>query len=160
MIAEVAAAATRALICIFSTMLNPHFVLEIRRPTVPMFLEKGSETGVHILNLLEVVARTGGAYVDGPIVARFYEREGDQLVLQQPSLCAVRLTRRELEILRLYAHGEQVSEIARRLHKDRRTISTHLDNAGKKLSAKTHAELVRLATEQGLLGTGPDLSAG
>jgi DNA-binding NarL/FixJ family response regulator len=159
-IAEVTVAAPQARICIISAGIEPRFVLETRGPTVLMFLQKGSEASAHVLDLLEIVVHTGSAFVDGPIVERFHERESDRLALQQPSLCAQKLTPRELEILRLHAYGEQVSEIARRFGKDRRTISTHLVNAEKKLGAKTHAELVRLAAEQGLLSSEPDLSVG
>lgn len=150
-ITEVAAAAPQARICVISAGLDPHFVLETRGPTVLMFLQKGSEAGAHILNLLEVVVQTGGAFVDGPVVERFHERDSDRLVLQQRSLCAEKLTPRELELLGLHAHGEQVGEIARQFHIDHRTVSSHLASARRKLGAGTNTELVRLATEQGLL---------
>ncbi len=68
------------------------------------------------------------------------------------SLTGNRLTRREVEILRLIAFGHTSVEIARMLHLSPRTIETHRAHIHKKLALRTRAELVRYALRRGVIG--------
>jgi DNA-binding NarL/FixJ family response regulator len=63
----------------------------------------------------------------------------------------VRLTRRELEVLRLLTHGLSQTEIARRLVVSPKTVGTHTDRLFKKLGAHSRAQAVSLAYEHSLL---------
>jgi DNA-binding NarL/FixJ family response regulator len=63
----------------------------------------------------------------------------------------VKLTRRELEVLRLLTHGLSQTEIARRLVVSPKTVGTHTDHLFKKLGAHTRAQAVSLAYEHSLL---------
>jgi DNA-binding NarL/FixJ family response regulator len=149
-IRELRAAAPLSYICTFTSPLERQLVIDAIGAGARMYLLKGKHSSGDVLGALTFLARTGMIMVDPEIAIRFWE-SGERVVLQRPSPAAMRLTGRELEVLRLYAHDLRVKEIARRFHIDHRTVSAHLASARRKLGAGTNAELVRLATEQGLL---------
>jgi two-component system response regulator NreC len=62
------------------------------------------------------------------------------------------LTERELEILRLIAHGHTNAEIGGQLYLSVRTIESHRAHIQQKTRRSTRAELVRYALDHGLLG--------
>lgn len=62
-----------------------------------------------------------------------------------------KLTVREIEVLRLIAHGFTSVEIARQLHLSPRTVETHRARIHRKLGMATRAELVAYALRRGLL---------
>jgi two-component system response regulator NreC len=61
------------------------------------------------------------------------------------------LTPRELEVLRLIALGHTNAEIATMLYVSVRTVENHRASVMRKLALRTRAELVRYATESGLV---------
>lgn len=61
------------------------------------------------------------------------------------------LTEREVEILRLLAHGETSASIAAHLNISRTTVNNHVQHILKKLNAHTRLEAVRRAERAGLL---------
>ncbi len=61
------------------------------------------------------------------------------------------LSTREFEIARLLATGHSVREIAKKLCLNYKTIANHQSNIRQKLGAQTPAQLIRIATENGLL---------
>ncbi|HVW40571.1 MAG TPA: response regulator transcription factor [Amycolatopsis sp.] len=61
------------------------------------------------------------------------------------------LTARELEVLRAASDGGTVADVARRLHLSDGTVRNHLSAAIGKTGARTRAEAVRLAEENGWL---------
>lgn len=66
------------------------------------------------------------------------------------------LSRRELEVLRLLAHGFTNKQIAERLNVSKKTIDTYRVRVAEKLSLKTRAEMVRYALDRGLLTASND----
>jgi DNA-binding CsgD family transcriptional regulator len=56
------------------------------------------------------------------------------------------LTRRELEVARLAAHGYTAAEIARRLNIGDRTVESHLASAYSKLRIRSRLELIRMGS--------------
>ncbi|WP_230960329.1 response regulator transcription factor [Burkholderia territorii] len=64
------------------------------------------------------------------------------------------LSMREMEVLRLYASGMSISDIATRLNKSRQTISTQKISAMKKLNAKTDVDLLKFAMETSIVADG------
>jgi DNA-binding NarL/FixJ family response regulator len=62
-----------------------------------------------------------------------------------------RLTRRELEVLHLVAHGETDQRIADRLYVSRRTINCHVANILAKLDVPSRTAAVMTAARIGLL---------
>lgn len=64
---------------------------------------------------------------------------------------AVKLTRRELEILSLLAEGLHAAEIAARLFISPKTVSTHVDRILRKLGVRSRAQAVALAYRRDLV---------
>ena len=63
----------------------------------------------------------------------------------------VKLTKRELDVLRLFTHGLSQVEIARRLVVSPKTVGTHTERLFKKLGAHSRAQAVSLAYQHALL---------
>lgn len=63
----------------------------------------------------------------------------------------VKLTERELEVVRFIAQGCTYKEIAEQLTISEKTVATYRERAAEKLGVKTRAELVRWALEHNLL---------
>jgi len=70
-----------------------------------------------------------------------------------------RLSRRELEVLRLVAAGHTTAEIAHSLNISIKTIDTHRSNMYRKLAVRNSVDLVRFASLRGI-GLGPQGLAG
>jgi two-component system, NarL family, captular synthesis response regulator RcsB len=62
-----------------------------------------------------------------------------------------RLSPRELEVVRLFAQGMSVSEIARNLNRSVPTIATQKRSAMRKLRVENHVDLVKSVNEMGLV---------
>jgi len=90
--------------------------------------------------LLQAIARmiTGG------------ERAAPRKPAHAPSTPA-ELTKREAEVLRLYALGNSRKEIAEQLHISVKTVETHKINSMKKLSLRSRAHVVQYAVNNGWL---------
>lgn len=69
------------------------------------------------------------------------------------------LTRRELEVVRLFVSGLTINEIAERLHRSKKTISTQKAKAMEKLGIEREVDLFRYAMENGLTATLAEESA-
>jgi two-component system capsular synthesis response regulator RcsB len=61
------------------------------------------------------------------------------------------LTTSELEVVRMIVEGNSLNEICRRLSRTPSTISTHKNNAMRKLGLNTDAELIKYAYSSGML---------
>jgi PAS domain S-box-containing protein len=70
---------------------------------------------------------------------------------ESPSLTAVPLSRRELEVLRLVAEGHRTKAVAERLHVSPATVRNHVQNILGKLGAHNRLEAVAYATRHRLL---------
>ena len=62
-----------------------------------------------------------------------------------------RLTRRELEVMRLLVDGRSLKETASQLDRSIKTIEAHITRIKKKLGVGNRAELVRLALRAGFV---------
>ena len=93
--------------------------------------------------------RRRGRFVSGAIACRMVEalRQADQ-ICEPP---CPRLTRRELEILRLLAQGERNWEIALHLSVSENTVKNHLKALYARLGAKNRVQAVSLAVRWGLI---------
>lgn len=65
------------------------------------------------------------------------------------------LTPRERQILRLLASGAPRGDIASALGTSPHTVRTHIHNLYRKLDAHSHLDIVRFATQHGLVEAGP-----
>ncbi len=109
------------------------------------FVTKGSMQEI----LIEAVRKvsSGGRFVD-PVIA-------EQMLFEKtsPGDGALHecLSERELHILRLFAKGKSVNEIANDLFISNKTVSTHKARLMQKLNFQNNAELVRYAADHGLI---------
>ncbi|PAJ77770.1 response regulator transcription factor [Burkholderia ubonensis] len=69
------------------------------------------------------------------------------------------LTAREREIVRLYASGMSINEIAAHLHRSKQAVSTQKMNAMRKLGLERDVDLFRFAYEAGLVVAAGSLDA-
>jgi len=65
---------------------------------------------------------------------------------------AATLSPREFEVIRLFASGQSVGDIARALNRSSKTVSTQKISAMRKLGTRTDQELVAFCLESGLFG--------
>ena len=70
----------------------------------------------------------------------------------------VRLSNREIEILRHIAEGNRTKEVANILFVSKRTIDYHLANAYQKLGVSNRIQAILLASRMGLISTEPTFS--
>ena len=73
---------------------------------------------------------------------------------------AVKLTKREIEVLTLVIEGKSSKEVAEQLFVSKRTVDFHLANIYSKLSVSNRVQAFREATRRGLIpfhitGTAP-----
>jgi DNA-binding NarL/FixJ family response regulator len=91
------------------------------------------------------VVHAGGSLLE-PVVASKLLRQ-----VRHPTTPDVRVTPRELEVLRLVARGRQNKEIARDLAVTERTVKFHLSALMRKLGASNRVEAVAAAIRRGLI---------
>ncbi|MCQ3802547.1 MAG: LuxR C-terminal-related transcriptional regulator [bacterium] len=75
----------------------------------------------------------------------------DQPISTSPPEGIRKLTRRELEILRLVSHGRRVPQIAEELGISPHTVRNHIRNLRQRLNAKTKLDAVMTAMRLGIL---------
>lgn len=92
-------------------------------------------------------AAAGDLYIH-PAMTRTLLGEDRPAGVEEQALA--RLTPREVDVLRLIAHGYTNTEIADLLHLSVRTVETHRANVRVKLHLDSRADLVRFAAESGL----------
>jgi DNA-binding NarL/FixJ family response regulator len=66
-----------------------------------------------------------------------------------------RLTKREMEVLQLLAHGHEPKQIAERLVISPKTVASHVENILRKLGVKSRTQAVALAYRESILGEDP-----
>lgn len=91
-------------------------------------------------------AATGGTYYSPSVEKSMRARDMDR---RAPGP----LSKRELEVLRLYASGMTVNEIAERLSRSKKTISTQKARAMQKLGVERDVDLLRYAMENGIVAS-------
>ena len=109
------------------------------------FVTKGSEQDTLMTAIRRVSC--GGRFVDPGIA--------EQMMFDKPQFSGAapheRLSERELHILKLFARGRSVNEIADQLFISNKTVSTHKARLMQKLNFSSNAELVRYAADHGLI---------
>ena len=92
-------------------------------------------------------AATGGTYYSPSIQNSMRVRNVDT----RTGLALQPLSKRELEVVRLYASGLTVNEIAARVNRSKKTISTQKARAMQKLGIERDVDLLRYAMEHGMV---------
>ncbi len=107
-----------------------------------------SDALAHLIPAIHA-AHTGGRYYS-PSADKVIQ--GIDLTRRGRSVDGV-LSQRESEVVRLYASGLTINEIAERLHRSKKTISTQKAKAMEKLGIEREVDLLRYAMENGLTAT-------
>ena len=107
-----------------------------------------SDALAHLIPAIHA-AHTGGRYYS-PSADKVIQ--GIDLTRRGRSVDGV-LSQRESEVVRLYASGLTINEIAERLHRSKKTISTQKAKAMEKLGIEREVDLFRYAMENGLTAT-------
>ncbi|WP_321791003.1 response regulator transcription factor [Burkholderia pyrrocinia] len=102
----------------------------------------------HLIPAIHAAA-TGGTYFSPSVdkVVRTLSAHSSARVVDQ----AASLSSREIEVVRLYASGLSVNEIAEKLSRSKKTISTQKARAMQKLGLEKDIDLLRYAIEQGIV---------
>ncbi len=80
-------------------------------------------------------------------------------MMRPEGLRAVRLTKREIEVLSLIAQGHSSKEAADNLYVSKRTVDFHLANIYDKLQVNNRVQAFRAATRLGLIPFEPSFGA-
>lgn len=139
-----------ALRIVVLTMLeNPGVVHSLLKLGITCILSK-SDSMSHLLPAVHV-AFANGRYLSPTITGIV-----DTLSSSGPEIHS--LTSRELEVVRLYVSGLTVNEIAARLNRSKKTISTQKSAAMLKLGVRRDVDLLRYGIESGLVAADPGLT--
>jgi two-component system, NarL family, response regulator NreC len=102
--------------------------------------------GAELVTAVRIAAR-GGTYLNPQLGARMATEDPDVATAPDD------LTEREIAVLRLIALGHTNTEIGDQLFLSTRTVETHRSHIQRKIGRTTRAELVRYATERGVVDT-------
>ncbi|TAM00793.1 MAG: response regulator transcription factor [Paraburkholderia sp.] len=135
-------------IVVFTTVDNPAIVREVARLGVHSYINKTD-------NLDRLISAIHAVYAQ----AVYFPSEGIRHDLAakptgSPAGERTELSKREVEVIRLYVSGMSIGEIAKKLNRSKQTISSQKVTAMRKLGIARDAELFRYAWETGLGGTG------
>lgn len=126
-------------IIVFTMIDNDSIVYEILRTGVKMVLNK-SEDMHRLVDAIHIVHRG-----DASLASSARPTDDDDLN-DMPML-----SRREVEVIRLYVDGASVTQIAQQLHRTKQTVSTQKSSAMKKLGLHCDLDLFRFAYQKGML---------
>jgi len=131
-------------IVVFTTLDNPAIVQELSKLGVHSVLSKAHETS-------QLISAIHAVYAG----ARYFPSEGigASAASTKPRSAGPDLTKRELEVVRLYVSGMSVNEIAAHLSRSKQTISSQKASAMRKLGIEREADLFRFAFETGITVT-------
>ncbi|MCS3509250.1 response regulator transcription factor [Achromobacter sp. JUb104] len=138
-------------IVVFTMLDNSGIVQELSKMGVHSVLGKASETS-HLISAIHAVFAG----------ARYYPSEagnGQSTSSSKSGATGPALTKRELEVVRLYVSGMSVNEIAAQLNRSKQTISSQKSSAMRKLGIERDADLFRFAFDSGIAAT-PDARNG
>lgn len=130
------------------------------RSTLRQMLEAGASgytlkraAGQDLLNAIRAVAQQG-VYLHPAIAGKVvggYVRRGSAPVAVSTSGEGAPLSEREIEVVRLLAHGYSNKEVAARLEISVKTVETYRARVAEKMGLRSRVDLVRYALQQGWL---------
>lgn len=130
-------------------VLSMHNELQIAKRVLQAgasgFVTKGSMQDILMDAVRKVAA--GGRFID-PAIAEL-------MMFEKPATGEIapheRLSERELHIMKLFAKGKGINEIAEELFISNKTVSTHKARLMQKLNFQSNAELIRYAADHNLI---------
>lgn len=128
-------------IIVFTMIDNDAIVFEMRRLGVKSVLNK-SEDMRQVVAAIQAVHAGRCCAPEGPVREVVGLEDDGDLPL---------LSRREIEVLRLYVGGASVTQIARQLNRTKQTVSTQKSSAMQKLGLQRDVDLFRFAYQNGMV---------
>ncbi|TFC50148.1 response regulator transcription factor [Cryobacterium sp. TMT2-10] len=139
-------------IVIVTTFELDEYVAQAIRAGASGFLVKDTEP-TELIRAVRVAA-AGDALLSPGVTRRLLERLGPDLRDPHDETLLARLTGREREVLGLVGRGLTNTEIGPRLFLSPLTAKTHVSRIMSKLAARDRVQLVIIAYEAGLVGSG------
>lgn len=133
-------------IIVFTMLTNNEVLHRVAQTGVAGIVDKCEGIGEFQLAALEIV-RHGREYRSSGVRARLQHDP----VGAQPGGVTPRLSKKELEIIRAFAAGTSLTDIARQVNRSMSTVATQKGAAMKKLNVRTNVELVKYARDSGLV---------
>lgn len=147
-IRRIMAERTRTRILVLSQHDDERYVLPCCQAGASGYLLK-SVAGDELVSAIRIVAQ-GGSYLPPDIAERVLRAFRSMAEAQAP-LADPLLSDREREVLTLVAQGRTSKEIADRLVLSQKTVMCHRANINRKLGARSRADLIRWAAQNGLI---------
>lgn len=132
-------------ILVFTMLNNDDLLIRLKQSGVAGIVDKCEGIEEFRSAALEVMAHRR-PYFSEKIRARLHHRTTDEA----GERTTPNLTRKESEVLRLFASGASLTAIARHVNRSVSTVATQKSAAMKKLQLKTNADLVKYAQDKGL----------
>ncbi|KLG11720.1 LuxR family transcriptional regulator [Enterobacter cloacae subsp. cloacae] len=127
---------------VFTTLENPALTQELAKIGINGVLGKTQHTS-QLISAIHAIYAGSNYFPTHDLIT------GHSSIRQDPSQQKT-LTKREMEVLRLYISGMSVNEIAAQLNRTKQTISSQKAAAMSKLGITRDADLFRYAFESGL----------
>lgn len=145
LIAEIRALYPRLPILVLSMHNELQIAKRVLQAGAAGFVTKGSMQDI-LMDAVHKVAG-GGRFID-PMIA-------EQMMFEKPPTVDLapheQLSERELQILKMFAKGHGINEIAEELYISNKTVSTHKARLMQKMGFSSNAELVRYAADHNLV---------
>ncbi|MFU5483911.1 response regulator [Pseudomonas aeruginosa] len=136
----------RLKVVVFTTIENQALVQELAKLGVNAALGKTQHTN-QLISAIHAVNAGSNYFPSDNLVT------GQSGISQNPA-ANLALTKREFEVVRLFASGLSINEIADQLCRTKQTISTQKASAMRKLGITRDADLFRYAFESGMVSSG------
>lgn len=130
-------------IVVVSAQTNPGVVMRAMKLGARAFVSKEDQLDETVRACIHVTVSDGHFY--SPSIRALLDSASAN------AAPATELTPRELEVVRLYAQGSLLSEIATKLGRSVSTVSSQKTMAMQKLGLQTNTDLIRYAYENGLI---------
>lgn len=132
-------------IVVFTMLNNDDTLIRLSRSGVAGIVDK-TEGITEFQNAVREVTSHRRPYFSQRIRVRLSRRAEDDASQSSKPM----LTKKELEVIRHFAAGASLTDIARQVNRSISTVATQKSTAMKKLQLQTNAELVKYAQEHGL----------
>lgn len=132
-------------VVLFSMMSNPAIINQLGKLGVRSVISKGEKLDYLIAAIHAVYA--GAVFFSTTRASGSKAANGMAI----PGNGQPELSKREIEVIRLFASGMSVNEIAQYMHRTKQTVSTQKVSAMRKLGLSREADLYQYAFESGIL---------
>lgn len=133
-------------IIVFTMLTNDDILLRLSKAGVAGIVDKSEGIG-EFQHAAQEIIRHGRPYCSRGVHARLRR---ESAVVDQDSRLPL-LSKKELDVIRAFAAGASLTDIARQANRSMSTVATQKGAAMKKLNVSTNAELVKYARDSGLV---------